>query len=156
MQQKVNMKWQAWQEKALCCYAKNMKEWDRKGKTRCYAGYPMEETETRIKHVRKNRWKCIGRDQARDMLPVPRQIIVHPSFRGEGLASLVGTVSAGVSNCGLEGESVVSGLPLPHESSRMICAASGALGLAWDWSDFLVAARVLEGDEGSSRGGSVR
>jgi hypothetical protein len=72
------------------------------------------------------------------------------AYSGALLSSLVGARSPGVV-CGLEGESILSGLPLPHESSRRISAESGRLGLASEPAFvFLKDVRTLEGEAGSS------
>lgn len=91
----------------------------------------MGETESRIKQIGKISFE-VCRDQPRHGDPSKKKkkhIRLHSSFGGAAVASVAGTASSGVGNCGLESESILSGLPLPHESSRMICATPGRLGL---------------------------
>jgi hypothetical protein len=102
------------------------------------------------RHQKSNqaRERSMERDRART--PRPKHG-THPtterSHSGTG-TSLVGAASSGVNSCGLEGASKLSGLPLPHESSRML---SAKLGRAWEGSVFFVV-RELEGDDGPSWG----
>lgn len=89
----------------------------------------MGETKSRIKQIGKDHSKCIGTNQDMVTHPKKKHIRLHSSFGGAAVVSVAGTASPGVGNCGLESESILSGLPLPHESSRMICATPGRPGL---------------------------
>jgi hypothetical protein len=119
-------------------------------------GIQWERQKVEPKRLGKDHSKCAGTNQ--DMVAIPKKkkhIRLHTSLGGAAVASLAGPASSGVDNCGLESESILSGLPLPHESSRMICATPGRFGLVSGGPD-LLAGRELEGDGGSTCGGSLR